>query len=198
MLVGDFNVEPTKIPCLAKGLIWRLLGLWLMVCSPICKRTLDSACGHRRDFMVGCPLAAPQVQSTPLWPASWLPAIDNGRGSMSVEVQRVWEVYDDRLQFMSRQDALLLDESLRDDIVSRAWLVWSGLVLLRLLLLTLISLLGVLSRQGASFSGGVVPCLGLSDLVGIRFGRLVVVLLMFMMLLMSLCIGTLLLLPCLI
>ena len=26
-------------------------------------------------------------------------------GSKSVEVQRVWEVYDDRLQFMSRQDA---------------------------------------------------------------------------------------------
>ena len=40
------------------------------------------------------------VQRTPLWPASWLPAID--KGSKSVEVQRVWEVYDERLQFMSR------------------------------------------------------------------------------------------------
>ena len=39
----------------------------------------------------------------------------------------VWEVYDERLQFMSRQDALLLHESLdADDDVSRAWLVWSG------------------------------------------------------------------------
>ena len=27
---------------------------------------------------------------------------------------------------MSRQDALLLDESLRVDDVSHAWLVWSG------------------------------------------------------------------------
>ena len=36
------------------------------------------------------------------------------------------EVYDDRLQFMSRQDALLLDESLNAGDVSQAWLVWSS------------------------------------------------------------------------
>ena len=61
-----------------------------------------------------------------LWPASWLPAVDKGGRSKSVEVQRVWEVYDERLQFMSRQDALHLDESLDAGDVSRAWLVWSG------------------------------------------------------------------------
>ena len=66
------------------------------------------------------------VQRTPLWPASWLPAVDKNRGSKSVEVQRVWEVYDERLQFMSRHDAMQLDESLGADDVSRAWLVWSG------------------------------------------------------------------------
>ena len=66
------------------------------------------------------------VQRTPLWPASWLPAVDKGRGSKSVEVQRVWCVYDERLQFVSRQDALHLDESLDAGDVSRAWLVWSG------------------------------------------------------------------------
>ena len=66
------------------------------------------------------------MQRTPLWPASWLPAVDKGRGSKSVEVQRVWEIYDERLQFMSRQDALQLDESLEAGNVSRAWLVWSG------------------------------------------------------------------------
>ena len=38
LIVGDFNVEPTKIPCLSKGfllgsgLIWSLLGLSLLVC----------------------------------------------------------------------------------------------------------------------------------------------------------------------
>ena len=68
------------------------------------------------------------VQRTPLWPASWLPAVDEGRGSKSVEVQRVWEIYDERLQFMSRQDALQLHESLDAGDVSRAWLVWSGAV----------------------------------------------------------------------
>ena len=50
------------------------------------------------------------VQRTPLWPASWLPAVDEGGRSKSVEVQRVWEVYDERLQYMSRQDAMRLDE----------------------------------------------------------------------------------------
>ena len=51
---------------------------------------------------------------------------EGGRGgSKSVEVQRVWEVYDERLQFMSRQDALQLDESRDAGDVSRAWLVWS-------------------------------------------------------------------------
>ena len=37
----------------------------------------------------------------------------------------VWEVHDERVQFMSRQDALHLDESLDAGDVSRAWLVWS-------------------------------------------------------------------------
>ena len=45
------------------------------------------------------------VQRTPLWPASWLPAIGKSRGSKSAEVLRAWEDYDERLQFMSRQDA---------------------------------------------------------------------------------------------
>ena len=49
-----------------------------------------------------------------------------GRGSKSVEVQRVWEVYDERLQFISRPDAVRLDESLVAGDVSRACLVWSG------------------------------------------------------------------------
>ena len=53
------------------------------------------------------------VRCYPLWPASWLPAVDESGGSKSVEVRRVWEIHDDRLQFMSRQDALLLDESLK-------------------------------------------------------------------------------------
>ena len=44
-------------------------------------------------------------------------------GSKSVEVQRVWEIYDERLQFMSRRQASLLDVSLDTGDVPRAWLV---------------------------------------------------------------------------
>ena len=64
----------------------------------------------------------------PFWPATWLLAVDKGRSSKSVDVQRVWEVYDERLQFMSRQDALLLNEALGADDVSMAWVVWSRAV----------------------------------------------------------------------
>ena len=148
-LVGDFNVEPTKIPCLVKGIS---AGLWVdfeeawalaagLQPAPTCKRSWTVAGGLRRDFIVGCPLAAAavlscrvqpdrwialhlavqtlfdccrwesrvtqSVQRTSLWPASWLPAIGGSRGSKTVEVQ-----------FMSRQDASLLDESLGADDVS--------------------------------------------------------------------------------
>ena len=88
------------------------------------------------------------VQRTTLWPASWLPAVDKSRGSKSVEVRRVWEIYDERLQFMFRQDALLLDDSLDAGDVSRAWLVWSGAVESAL-------------ADAYRFSGGPLPSRGL-------------------------------------
>ena len=85
---------------------------------------------------------------TPLWPASWLPAVDKGRGSKSVDVQRVWAFYDERLQFMSRQGALRLDESLEAGDVSRAWLVWSGAAETAL-------------ADACRFCGGPIPSRGL-------------------------------------
>ena len=88
------------------------------------------------------------VRSSPLWLASWLPAVDENRGSKSVEVQWVWEICDDRLQFMSRQDALLLKESLAAGDVSRAWLVWSGAA-------------GTALADACRFSGGPAPNQGL-------------------------------------
>ena len=166
LIVGDFNVEPNKIPCLAKGIS---AGLWVDLESALalacggqlavtCERTWGSTGGHRRDFMVGCTLAAAAVtscavvldrwivphlavrahfectrwtcrvtqpvQRAPLWPASWLPAVDRSRGCKSAEIQRAWEIYDDLLQYMARLDALSLHESLGAGDVSRAWLVW--------------------------------------------------------------------------
>ena len=69
LVVGDFNVEPTKIPCRAK---WISAGLWVGLeaawsCASgrlfgvTCNRTWDSAGGSRRDFMIGCPRAAAAV-----------------------------------------------------------------------------------------------------------------------------------------
>ena len=179
LLVGDFNVEPTKIPCLAKGIsagLWvDLEEAWALAAglgpAVTCKKAWDSVGGHRRDFMVGCPLAVAAVlsckvvrtlfdccrwtcsvtqvvQRTPLWPASWLPAVDKSTGSKSVEVRRVWEIFDERLQFLSRHDALLLDDSLGAGDVSRAWVVWSGAVESAL-------------ADAHRFSGGPLPRRGL-------------------------------------
>ena len=151
--------------------------------TPTCKRSWTAAGGHRRDFILGCPLAAAaavlsctvqpdmwiaphlavralfdcgrweswvtqSVQCTPLWPASWLPAVDKGRSSKSAEVQRVWEIYDERPQFMSRLDASLLDESLVLDEVSLAWVVWSRAAESAL-------------ADAFRFSGGPLPAKGL-------------------------------------
>ena len=61
---------------------------------------------------------------------------------------RVWEVYDERLQFMSRQDASRLDDSLDSGDVSRAWLVRSGAAEAAL-------------ADAYRFSGGPIPSRGL-------------------------------------
>ena len=71
LVVGDFNVEPTKIPSLAtKGLS---AGLWVDLEASwafasgrepavTCKRTWVSGSGIRRDFQIGCPLCAAAVR----------------------------------------------------------------------------------------------------------------------------------------
>ena len=127
LIVGYVNVEPTKIPCLAKGISDRLWvdleAAWALACGTLpdvtCKGTWGSTGGQRLDFMVGCTLAAActtepdgwivphlavrtnfecgrwtcrvtqLIQRAPLWPASWLPALDKSRGSKSAETQRV-------------------------------------------------------------------------------------------------------------
>ena len=60
MLVGDCNVEPTKIPCLAKGIsakLWvDLEEAWALAAglrpAVTCKKAWDSAGGHRREWLV--------------------------------------------------------------------------------------------------------------------------------------------------
>ena len=88
------------------------------------------------------------VRRSPLWPASWLPVLDKSRRSKAAEVQRVWDIYDDRLQFMSRDDAFSLDDSLTRVDVSSAWLIWSSAVEAAL-------------ADAYRFAGGPVPDNGL-------------------------------------
>ena len=80
LIVGDFNVEPTKIPCLAKGIS---AGLWVDLEASwaaaagrdpavTCKRTWDSDSGNRRDFQIGCPLCAAAVLSCEVLCDRWI------------------------------------------------------------------------------------------------------------------------------
>ena len=66
------------------------------------------------------------VTCTHLWLAAWLSAVDKSRGSKSVEVQRVWEIYGARLQFVPVPDGIRLDDALGREDVSSALVVWSG------------------------------------------------------------------------
>ena len=78
--VGDFNVEPTKIPCLAKGIsagLWvDLEASWALASggqpAATCKREWGSSGGRRRDFIVSCPLAAAAVLSCRVQPDRWI------------------------------------------------------------------------------------------------------------------------------
>ena len=191
LLVGDVNVEPTKIPCLTKGIsagLWvDLEGAWALAAglqpSPTCKRDWDSLGGRRKVFWlvalllwlllipagfrligglllilllglfltvvggVAVLLSLCSVHPFGL-PLGCLLSIRVGVPGRLRFRGFVWEVYDERLQFMSRQDAFLLDEVLGVDDVSRAWLVWSGAAEAAL-------------ADAYRFSGGPLPSRGL-------------------------------------
>ena len=80
LIVGDFNVEPTKIPCLAKGIsagIWVDLEASLAIAAGrdpaiTCKRTWDSDSGNRRDSQIRCPLCAAAVLSCAVLGDRWI------------------------------------------------------------------------------------------------------------------------------
>ena len=80
LLVGDFNVEPTKIPCLAKGI---MAGLWVDLDASwalasgrdlgvTCKQDFESSIGSRLDFMVGCPRIAAAVSGCGVLADRWV------------------------------------------------------------------------------------------------------------------------------
>ena len=145
---------------------------------PTCKRDWSAAGGHRRDFMVGCPLAAAAVLSCKVQPllillsGLFLTAVGGHPALLSLSCvlpfglhlgcllltkvgvpsrlrfKEFGGVQDERLRFISRQDALRLDVSLEAGDVSRAWLVWSGAAEAAL-------------ADAYRFSGGPLPSRGL-------------------------------------
>ena len=147
------STEPTKIPCLAIGIsagLWVDLEVsWALATGKRTRRDFMIGCPLTAAAVLSCTVqpdwwialhlavrtlfdydrcscrVTQPARLSPLWPASCLPAVDKSRSSKSVEVRRVSGIYDDRLQFMSRQDALLSSESLDASDVPQAWLVWS-------------------------------------------------------------------------
>ena len=55
-----------------------------------------------------------------------LPSVDQSRGSKSTEVRRMWEIYDERLGWISADDACCIDDALASEDVSGAWVAWSA------------------------------------------------------------------------
>ena len=76
-------MEPTKIPCLAKeisaGLWVDIEEAWALAAglqpAPTCKRGWTAAGGHRRDFLVGCPLTVAAVSSCKVLDDRWVAPI---------------------------------------------------------------------------------------------------------------------------
>ena len=132
------------------------------------------------------------IRCTPLCPASWLPALDKSRGSQFVEVQRVWEVYDDRLRFMSRAASDGLTSSLLDGDVPSAWAAWSTAA--ETALADAYCFLGVRFLIGVLFLVVVLLVFVLFALVVLRFVRFVVMLLILLTVELFICIVILLLL----
>ena len=62
---------------------------------------------------------------TPLWPASWVSAVDKSRNSRSAEVRDIWDIYEHVLQFIPADSAGILDGALADRDVDLAWETWS-------------------------------------------------------------------------
>ena len=60
-----------------------------------------------------------------LWPAAWVACPDKSRSSESVEVRRIWEVYDESLLSVHPAFWESVRSSLLAGDVSSAWSIWS-------------------------------------------------------------------------
>ena len=65
------------------------------------------------------------VRFSVLWPAAWVPYADKSRSSKSVEVRRIWDVYDESLSLVHPAFWEGIRSSLLAGDVSSAWRIWS-------------------------------------------------------------------------
>ena len=87
-IVGDFDVEPTKIPCLSKGIsagLWvDFEAAWALARGVQPASTWGSTGDHRRDFVVGYTLAAAAVSDCKVEPGK-VDHPPSGRASIVVD-----------------------------------------------------------------------------------------------------------------
>ena len=96
-------------------------------CSVLQERWILPHYAVRASFSVGrwsAKVCLP-VRSSVLWPAAWVSCVDKSRGSKSVEVRRIWEVYDESLSFIPPAFWRGIRSSLFAGDISYAWRIWS-------------------------------------------------------------------------
>ena len=126
LIVGDFNVEPTKIPCLAKGIsaeLWvDLEASWATAAgrapAVTCKRTWDSDSGNRR--VVGDRWVQPHLAVRTWFVADrWTACVTLGVLGL-LKFVGFWDIYDERLGWVGADDALTIDGAVASGDVSGA------------------------------------------------------------------------------
>ena len=120
--LGILEVAPRTILLLLVDLLQLLLlGPMLMVSDGF-SHILRS---EPRLILIGGPRLFHSLPMHPLWPACWLVCVDKSRSSPSAEIKRIWEFYDDRLQFMNSVDKDAIHDALAMGDVFACWLGWS-------------------------------------------------------------------------
>ena len=66
------------------------------------------------------------VSTSPLWPASWVAAVDKTRTSKSAVVRDIWEMYDKALEFIPVNHVLAINTALSNRSTVVAWAAWSA------------------------------------------------------------------------
>ena len=81
----------------------------------------------RASFHLSCWSAESNLPArySALWPACWTGVTDKSRNSGSAEVRRIWEVYDEQLQRVSRVCRDHTATVPGAGVVSEAWRIWS-------------------------------------------------------------------------